>query len=144
MAPFTQVTMSENVFQVEVGGDFAEEHLLANRSPQLVPKPQHSVGYRCLSAPAGVRAVTARAGIVALISCCLVRLSSGGLGPPDETVSLTHPGCTQQSICRGAAVASRLVPLAFSGDKRGRTKGLFLPVLNGASVTDPDTVCFCM
>ena len=27
----------------------------------------------------------ARGGIVALVSCCLVRLSNGGLGPPDET-----------------------------------------------------------
>ena len=44
----------------------------------------------------------ARAGLVALISCCLVRLSSGGLGPPCVIVSL--PACTQRSICRGAAL----------------------------------------
>ena len=47
----------------------------------------------------------------------------GGLGLPGETVSL--PACTQRSICRGAASASRLGPQAFSGDKRGRSKALF-------------------
>ena len=48
----------------------------------------------------------ARVGIVVLKSWCLVRLSNGGLGPPDEIVSL--PACTRSSICRGAALASRL------------------------------------
>ena len=66
----------------------------------------------------------ARAGIVALVSCCLVRLSSGGLGPPDET-ALSSPACTQRSICRGTALANSLDPLAFSGDKRDHSKALF-------------------
>ena len=77
----------------------------------------------------------ARAGIVALMSCCLVRPSSGGLGPPDQT-ALSLPACTQRSICRGAALASRLYPLAFSGDKRRRSKALFFAVLNGTSISD--------
>ena len=54
----------------------------------------------------------ARVGIVALISCCLVRLSNGGLRPPGENVSL--PACTMRRICRGSAPASRLDPLAIS------------------------------
>ena len=49
----------------------------------------------------------ARAGIVALTSCCLARLSNGGLGPLDDT-ALSLPACTQRSICWGAALASRL------------------------------------
>ena len=53
----------------------------------------------------------ARAGIVALVSCCLVRLSNGGLGPPGEILSL--PACTQRRICRGAASASRLDSAGF-------------------------------
>ena len=57
----------------------------------------------------------ARAGVVALIPCCLVRLSTAGLGPPGETVSL--PGCTQRRIHSAAAPASCLDPMAFSGDK---------------------------
>ena len=56
----------------------------------------------------------------------LVRLSSGGLGPPDETASLSVPLCTQQSISCGAALAGRLDPLAFSGDKWERGKAPFL------------------
>ena len=43
-----------------------------------------------------------RAGIVAFIYCCLVRLNDGGLGAPGENVSL--PACTRGSICRGAAL----------------------------------------
>ena len=53
----------------------------------------------------------ARARIVALISCCVARLSDGGLGPLGEHISL--PACTRRSICRGAALASRLDPLGF-------------------------------
>ena len=82
------------------------------------------------------------AGIVALVSCCLARLSNGGLGPPGETASLSLRACPQHSICRGAALASRLDPLAFSGDKRGRSKALCFAVLNGASITDPEHVNF--
>ena len=78
----------------------------------------------------------ARAGIVALIACCPVRLSTGDFGPLGEIVSL--PACTQQSIYRGAAMASRLDPLAFSGDKRGPSKAL----LNGTSISDPEPVNF--
>ena len=66
----------------------------------------------------------ARAGIVALISCCRIRLSAGVLGHPGEIISM--PACTLRSIGRGAAFASRLDPLAFSGDKRGRSKAVFL------------------
>ena len=53
----------------------------------------------------------ARAGIVALTLCCLVRVSTGGLGPPGDIVSL--PACTQQIVRRGAAPSSRLEPLSF-------------------------------
>ena len=48
----------------------------------------------------------ARAGIVALISCCFLRLSTGGLGRLGEIISLF--ACTQRSIRHGAALASRL------------------------------------
>ena len=75
----------------------------------------------------------ARAGIVGLISCCLVRPSTGGLGPPDETL----PACTQRRIRRGAALESRLDPLSFS-DQRGRCKAVFLAVLNGTAISDPE------
>ena len=67
----------------------------------------------------------ARAGIVALMSCCLVRLSSGGLGPPDE-VALPPPACTQRIACRGAALASRPDPLTLSGDDRGAARLCYL------------------
>ena len=66
----------------------------------------------------------ARAGIVALMSCCLVRLSNGCLGRLDE-IALSLLACTQRSICRGAALASLLDPLTLSGDKRRRSKALF-------------------
>ena len=49
------------------------------------------VGSRCQPAHAIVRAATAtkhELGLSTLMSCCLVRLSNGGLGPPDEIVSL--------------------------------------------------------
>ena len=76
----------------------------------------------------------ALARIVVLFSCCLVRLSTGGLG-----VSL--PARTQRTICRGAALAS-LDPLAFSGDNRGRCKAQFFAVLNGTAISDPERVRF--
>ena len=44
----------------------------------------------------------ARAGIVALLSCCLARLSNAGLFSPSETAFLSLLACTQQGICRGA------------------------------------------
>ena len=74
------------------------------------------------------------------MSCCLVRLSNEGLGPPDETAFPSLPACTQQSIYRGAAEASRLDPLAFSGD--GRSKALLFAVLNGTSITDLEPANF--
>ena len=46
------------------------------------------------------------------------------------TVAFSSPACTQRSICRGAASASRLDLLAFSDNKRGRSKALFFAVLN--------------
>ena len=81
----------------------------------------------------------AQAGIVALVSCCLARLSNGGSDPPDET-ALSSPARTQRSACRGATLASRLDPLVPRGDKRGRSKALFFTVLHGASIADSD---FC-
>ena len=74
--------------------------------------------------------------IVALMSCCLVRLSNGGMGFLTRLLShyLRAPGVTF------AALASRLDPLAFSGDKRGRSNVLFLAVLNGTSISDPEPV----
>ena len=82
-----------------------------------------------------------RAGIAVLVSCCLVRLSNGSLDPPDE-IALSSPSCTWRSICRGAAFASRLDKLTFSGDKRDRSKALFFAVHNGTSISDPEAVNF--
>ena len=65
----------------------------------------------------------ARAVIVALFSCCLVRHSNGGLGPPGETVSL--PACTQRSIRRGAASSSRLDRWLSVGMSVAATKHFF-------------------
>ena len=79
-----------------------------------------------------------RAGIDALVTCCLVRLSSGGVGLPRE---LQTP-CTQQMFCRGASLASRLNLLAFAGDKRGRSKALLLAVLDGSPFTHPAPASF--
>ena len=73
-----------------------------------------------------MRAATAtkhELGLSSCISCCLVRLSNGGLGPLDET-ALSLPACTQRSVFCGAAPASRLDPLAFSGVNRGRSKAV--------------------
>ena len=85
----------------------------------------------------------ARAGIVALISGCLVQLSNGGLGPPEELV-LSSSACTQRSTRRGAALASRLDPLILSGDKRGRSKAPLFAELNVTSIPDPEPVrCSC-
>ena len=49
---------------------------------------------------------------------------------PDD-IALSSSACTQRSVRRGAALASRLDPLTLSGDKRGRSKALLLAVLNG-------------
>ena len=59
------------------------------------------------------------------MSCCLVRLSNGGLGPTVEII-VSQPTRTRRNICRGAALTSRLDLLAFSGDERGRSRALFL------------------
>ena len=67
-------------------------------------------------------------------------LSTGGLGPPGEMSPL--PACMQRRIRRGAAPASRLDPLAFSGDERGRCKALFFAVLNGSAISDPEPLKF--
>ena len=75
----------------------------------------------------------ARTGIVALIACCLVRIGTGGSGPPGET-ALSLPACTQRRIRCGAALASRLDPVAFRDDKRGRSKALCCAVLNGTAM----------
>ena len=67
---------------------FVSEEIATARS-------RHNSRRRRLSMPASPRhrarcnRHNARAGIVALMSCCLVRLSNGGLGPPDET-ALSH------------------------------------------------------
>ena len=53
----------------------------------------------------------ARARVLALLSCCLVRLSNEVWALLMRLLS--SPACTQRSICHGAAPASRLDPLAF-------------------------------
>ena len=110
-------------------------------------RSRHAPRRRRISMPASPRHRAARCnrheapvGIVALVSCCLVRLSNGGLGPPDDIVSL--PACTRLNICCGAALASRLDPLAFTGDKRGRCKALFFALLNGPAISDLEPVRF--
>ena len=80
----------------------------------------------------------ARAGIVALISYCLVRLSNGGLG---LVVRLSHRQCAcSEGI--DVALASCLDPPAFSGYKRGRCKALSFAVLDGTAISDPEPVRF--
>ena len=49
------------------------------------------------------------------------------------------PACTQRRIRCGTALASRLYPLAFSGDKRG-CKALFYALVNGTSISDTELV----
>ena len=95
--------------------------------PQSVPVTlQGGVGSRCRPTRAIVRAMTAtkhEPGLspsyrvvsygpaleVWVLLVRLSRLSNGGLGPPDE-IALSSSLCTQRSICRGAALASRLDP----------------------------------
>ena len=43
---------------------------------------------------------------------------------------------------RGAALASRLDPLAYIDDKRGRSEALYVAVLDGTSISDPEPVRF--
>ena len=92
----------------------------AKRSPQLAPVTfQGGVGSRCPASPrhrARCDRHEARARIVALAACCLVRLSNGGLGPPDE-IALSSLACTPRITCRGAALASRLGPLSAAAAK---------------------------
>ena len=120
------------------------KNLSARRSPLSVPVTLQG-GVPMLADPrhlARCERHEARAGNVALISCCLVRLN-GALGHPDE-IALSSSACTQRSICHGAAPASRLDPLTLSGDKRGRSKALLFAVLNGTSIPDSDLVsCSC-
>ena len=123
------------------------QNLSAKRSPQLVPVTlQGGVGSRCPPARANRARCyrhEARVGIVALISCCRVRLGNEGLVPPDET-ALSSPACTQRSTSRGAALASHLNSLTLRGDKRGCSNALLVAVFNGTSVPDSELVsCSC-
>ena len=89
---------------------FVNEEIATARS-------RHTSRRRRIPMPSSLRRLArcnrreARAGFVALTWCCLVSLSTGGLGLPGEIISL--PACTQRSIRRGAASASRQDPLAF-------------------------------
>ena len=109
--------------------------LSARTSPQLVPvTTRRGVGSRCQPAHAIGRAATAtkhEPGLSPLHRVVSYGSANGGLGPLDEIVSL--PACTRRSICRGAALASRLNPPTFSGDERGRSKALFVAVLNATT-----------
>ena len=123
----------------------SSQKLSVKRSPQLMPVTlQGGVGRFCPPARALVRAATATKHEPGSSPFFLVvvRLTTGGLGPPRENVAL--PACTQRRICCGAALASHQDPLCFSGDKRGRCKALFFAVLNGASLTDPEPVNLCL
>ena len=79
--------------------------------------------------------------LCALFSCCLVRLSIGGSGPPDETV-LSSPACTRRISRRGAAFARLLDPLLVSGDLRGRSNALIFALFIGTPITDSEPVNF--
>ena len=60
--------------------------------------------------------------------------------PLGENILL--PVCTQRSIGLVAALASRLDPLALSGEKRSSSKTQFFDVRNGTSISDPEPVNF--
>ena len=112
-------------------------HLLAKRTLQPVPvTPPGGVGSRCPRRRARCNWHEARAGLSPLCRV-VVRVSTGGLGPIGEIVSLL--ACTQRTR-RGVPLASRLDLLAFSGDKCGRSKALFYVVLDGTSISDPERV----
>ena len=94
--------------------------------PQLVPVAlECGVGYGCRPARVIVCAVTATKHEPGLsLFFVLYRASQQWrFGLLDE-IALSLPTCTQRSFCRGAALASRFDPLAFS-DERGRSKALF-------------------
>ena len=86
-------------FVSDVIATASARHTSRRRQIPIVASPRHRA--RC-------DRHEARAGIVALIPCCLVRLSTGGLRPPDET-ALSFPACTQRSISRSASAS----PLAL-------------------------------
>ena len=86
-------------------------HTSRRRRIPMPTSPRHRARCNHHEAPAGT---------VAFVSCCIVLLNNGGLGPLDE-IALSLPTCMQLSICRRAALAGRHDPLAFSGDKRGRS-----------------------
>ena len=75
----------------------SSRNLSATRSPQLVPvTTPGGVGSQRQAAPRHHKRCNChevRAGTVALILCCLVQVSNGGLGPPDESAPL--PAWTQ-------------------------------------------------
>ena len=61
-----------------------------------------------------------------------------------DEIGLSSSACTQRSIRRGGALASHLDPLTLSGYFHFRSKSLFLAVLNGTSIPDPEPVsCSC-
>ena len=109
-------------------GKHSLQQLLAKRLPELVPVTlSDSVGSRCLSARAVVRAATATTGIVALISHCLVRLRSGSVALP-ATLSLSH-------FHRARKRASAVVPLC------GATLTRWLAVAISAAATKHSFWC---
>ena len=63
-----------------------------------------------------------RAGIHVLDTCCLIRLNTADWGLPYEVESNFLSLCMKQMICRGTALARRVTPLTFSGDKRDVVK----------------------
>ena len=145
------VTVNAVFLRVEVSGlcsfrslpRFPENQIsqksLAKRSPELVPVTvQGGVGSRCLPARAVVRAVTATKHELGLPPSSRV-VSCGSA--PTENASLSLPVCTQQGTCRGAVLACRFDPLAFSGDKRGRSKALFFAVRIETSIGQSARTC---
>ena len=104
---------------------------------------QGGAGSRCPPAHAIVRAAIATKREPGLSSSYRVV----SYGSPMEVWallvrSLSLPAYTQRSIRRGAALASRLDPLASSGGEHGRCKTQFFAVLNGTAISDPEPVRF--
>ena len=109
---------------------------------QIVPvTTRGGVGSQCLPARAIVRAVTATKHDLGFSPSYRVVSNGSAMEVWAFMVRLSHH---QRALgtWRGAAVASRMGPLAFSGDKRGRSKALFFAVLNGTSISDPEPVIF--
>ena len=73
------------------------------------------------SAPSCALCHEARAQIVALISCCLVRLSDGGSGLPDSSPARAR----SEVLAVVPLLGARLDLLVPSGGVRGRCKALF-------------------